>query len=305
VSKLNLLISESIGVNPKSRSKPLLCMEINPPRGINYSSTLEQLGKRAEQLDFVNVTDCALAKMRASSISFAAIIKNKTGIEPLVNISCRDRNVMALQADLLGAQLLGLSSVITLTGDAMSVGYTPEAKGVFEVNSVGLLEIISNLNLAKDGTGRELRGNTQIVAGVVANPNANNMSAELKRLKKKKDAGAVYVLTQPVYDFNKAQEFCSQATQLGLAVFLGLMPIKDKSALGSIAKIPGIKIAEEIFSQWQTLDDQDLKKASFEFCLQQARTCLDNVVGFHIVAGASVKLAFELLDLMSSWKKEL
>ena len=265
-------------------------------------ATIQRIIKHSKQLDFINVTDCALAKLRAGALPFAAIIKQQTGKEPLVNVSCRDRNVMALQADLMGAWMQGVQSIVALTGDAMSVGDTPERQGVFEVNSIGLLQIINSLNQSKDLEGKEIKGATSFVPGVVANPNAKNLSVELRRLEKKRAAGASYVLTQPVYDHARAAEFCSAANAMGIAVFLGLMPVKNQAGLKGLCSIPGVKIPEALTAQWSSLSDDGLRSATVDFCLQQAELCLKDCAGFHVVAGASPQLAFELLVKLDAWR---
>ena len=173
-----------------SGEKPLLSLEVNPPHGVEFESILQRLEGRLEGVDLFNVTDSALARMRFAAIPFASLLKNRFGLEPLVNISCRDRNLIAIQGDLLAAWALGIRSVVALTGDAVSVGDSPERKGVFEVNSVGLLKVIAKLNSGYDLAEKPLSGGTAFVPGVVVNPNAKNAAAELRRLDKKREAGA-------------------------------------------------------------------------------------------------------------------
>jgi 5,10-methylenetetrahydrofolate reductase len=132
--------------------RPLLCLEVNPPRGVDVEAVLSRFAS-LQGVDLVNITDSALAKMRCSALSFAALFKQRVGIEPLVNLSCRDRNVIGMQSELLGAWTMGVRSIVALTGDAVTVGDLPDAKGVFEVNSIGLLKIIAALNGGKDLSG--------------------------------------------------------------------------------------------------------------------------------------------------------
>src|SRR5689334_4471947 len=114
---------------------PFLCLEVNPPRGTDLTAIFQRLDGNIDGIDFLNVTDSALARMKCGALPFASLLKQRYGIEPLVNLACRDRNIIALQSDLLGGWILGVRSVVALTGDAVTVGDLPETKGVFEVNS--------------------------------------------------------------------------------------------------------------------------------------------------------------------------
>ena len=167
--------------NFKNTSKKLLCIEVNPPKGTDLEAIFKRLDQHLTHVDFFNITDSALARMRMSPLPFAAKLKERYGVEPMVNISCRDRNLLALQADLLSGWMMGVHSVVALTGDALSVGDNPDRKGVFEVNSVGLLNAIETLNSGQELAGNKLKGAPNFSPGVVVNPNARNSNAELKK----------------------------------------------------------------------------------------------------------------------------
>jgi 5,10-methylenetetrahydrofolate reductase len=149
--------------------RPVICLEVNPPRGVDLDPIFTRLEGHIDGLDFFNVTDSALARMKCASLPFAAMLKQRFGVEPLVNLSCRDRNVIALQGELLAAWMMGVRSIVALTGDAVSIGDLPSAKGVFEVNSVGLLQIVEKLNSGYDLAGNELKGAPHFWPGAVVN----------------------------------------------------------------------------------------------------------------------------------------
>lgn len=276
------------------KTRPLLCLEVNPPRGVEVGDVLARLEGQTGGIDFFNVTDCALAKMRLAAIPFAAILKNRFGIEPLVNISCRDRNLIALQADLLGGWALGVRSVIALTGDAVTIGDSPERKGVFEVNSIGLLSAIATLNEGKDLVGNQLTGTPEYLPGVVVNPNARNRGAELKRLKRKFDAGARYALSQPVFDEVSSVEFFKEAQAIGIPIFVGLMPLKSGRSVAGLSKVPGVRVSEAIEKLAKDDPERDLSDFSVHHCLSLAELNAPYVAGFHVVSGATPKLALRL-----------
>lgn len=281
-------------------SRPLLCLEINPPRGTDVEGVLARCAT-LKGIDFVNVTDSALAKMRLSALAFAGIFKQRLGIEPLVNVSCRDRNIIALQSELLGAWAMGVRSVIALTGDAVTVGDLPDAKGVFEVNSIGLLNILATLNGGKDLAGVELKGKPEFVSGVVVNPNARNRDAEIKRLVRKRDAGASYALSQPVFDCEQSRGFFEAAAAVGIDLFIGLMPFKSAKAFDGIAKVPGIKISEELVQRVGGLPESEVAEHSLALALEVAEAARPFVRGVHVVSGGAPLLALTLCERLVSW----
>jgi 5,10-methylenetetrahydrofolate reductase len=280
--------------------RPLLCLEINPPRGTDVEPVLDRYAQ-LKGVDLVNVTDSALAKMKLSGFVFAALFKQRFGVEPVVNLSCRDRNVIALQADLLGAWSLGIRSIVALTGDAVTVGDLPDAKGVFEVNSIGLLNIISTLNSGRDLAGGELKGGTGYVPGVVVNPNARNRDAEIRRLIRKREAGGSYALSQPVFDVEQAVAFFEAAAASGVDNFVGLLPFKTAKGFEAVAKIPGIKVPERVLDKVRTLGDSDVPAYSLDVACEIAERVQPFVRGFHVVSGGSPLLAIDLCNRLASW----
>ena len=294
-------IHKLLGENQDS-SRPLICIEVNPPRGTDVESVLQRYAG-IEGIDLVNVTDSALAKMRLSGLAFGSLFKQRLGIEPLVNLSCRDRNIIGLQSDLLGAWALGVRSVVALTGDAVTVGDLPDAKGVFEVNSIGLLNILATLQEGKDLAGVELKGKPAYVAGVVVNPNVRNRDAELKRLARKRDAGAVYALSQPVFDVELAQAFFEAAQPLGMDMFVGLLPFKSAKAFEGIAKVPGIKVAEGLLEKVRGIPESGIAEFSMGVALEIAARVKHCVRGFHVVSGGSPLLAIDLVQRLVSWNR--
>jgi 5,10-methylenetetrahydrofolate reductase len=256
--------------------------------------------EKVRGIDFLNITDSALAKMKLSSLAFASIIKQRLGIETVVNLSCRDRNVIALQSDLLGGWALGVRSIVALTGDAVTVGDLPEAKGVFEVNSVGLLNLIATLNGGKDMAGNELKGHPAYTPGVV-NPNVKNPNAEIKRLLRKKEAGAVYALSQPVFDPEQACAFFEAASSVGLDLFVGLLPFKSVQSFEGISKVPGIKIPDGVAQKVRSVAPEKVGETSLDVAMEVAERVKPFVRGFHVVSGGSPLLALDLCQRLSDW----
>ena len=271
-------------------TEPIICLEVNPPRGVNLLPIFERLDNNLEGVDFLNVTDSALARMKCGALSFASVLKQRYGLDALVNLSCRDRNVIALQGELLAGWMLGIRSVIALTGDAVTIGDMPEAKGVFEINSIGLLKILAQLNSGLDMAGNKLSGAPDYVPGVVVNPNARNPSAEIKRLKRKVDAGAAYALSQPVFDEQNSVSFFKEAKEIGIPILMGLLPFKSAHSAQNLSQVPGIKMSEKILLEIENAGDKDLSDFSIEHCLHLAELNREYVRGFHVISGVAPKV---------------
>lgn len=288
------------------RTGPLLCYEVNPPKGVDLKPIWKRLDEvnASNIIDFFNVTDCALAKMRLAALPFAAALKQRYGVEPLVNISCRDRNIIALQSDLLAGWAGGVQSVVALTGDAVTVGDNPTAKGVFELNSVGLLKLIERLNSGSDLSGAALAGAPCFFPGVVVNPNVRNPSVEIKKLQRKVAAGARYALSQPVYDKASAAEFFEQSKVAQIPVFAGLLPLKTPRAAKAISAVPGIRIPETLLAQLVQPDDADASEFFISHCIELACSLSSVVAGFHVIGGATPKLGLQLIQELAKLRSE-
>ncbi len=294
---MSVAIFEQIKINP---SKPLLCLEVNPPRGVEVQEIFLRLDGNVAGIDLFNVTDSALARMKLAGLPFGSLLKQRLGIEVAVNLSCRDRNLLALQADLLAGWALGVRSVVALTGDAMTIGDSPDRKGVFEVNSIGLLNVITTLNSGKDLAGNELQGAPQYCPGAVVNPNVRNPAAELKRLARKKEAGARYALSQPVFDLEASRAFFESAKAVGLPIVMGLLAWRTGKAFSNMSKIPGIRLPESLQAEVAARGDADLSDSSIEHCVKLAARNRDVVAGFHVVSGTTPKLALRLAQELAS-----
>lgn len=296
----NLIMPNSVKKLLNSDKNKLFCVEVNPPKGSSPTNVFSKLDKFLGQVDFFNVTDSALSRMRMNPIAFAAVLKQRYGAEPLVNLSCRDRNLIAMQGDILAGYMQGIESVVALTGDAMSIGDNKERKAVFEVNSIGLLDTIRTLNAGEDLAGNKLEGIPDICPGAVVNPNAKNMAAEIRKLEKKKAAGAMYALSQPVFDAEVARNFFQAAAEVGIPLFLGLLPFKNSKAVRSFSKIPGIKISDKLVNYIGENPQADLREYAFNLCYEIAAGSSEYVRGFHVICGVTPVLAIKFLKFLQN-----
>ena len=180
----------------------VVTVELDPPKTLNLDKILTEVNSAnfRKIVDAVNVTDCPLAKLRMSPIALSHIIQEKIGLEAIFHITCRDRNLLGLQAELLGASALGVRNILALTGDPPEVGDYIMATGVFDVDSTGLVRMVNKLNNGYEHSGNELKDKTDFFVGIAVNPTAQDLTKEIKRFEEKVSAGANFIQTQPIYD---------------------------------------------------------------------------------------------------------
>lgn len=201
-------------------------VEILPPRGVDASK--EVAGAKLckdHGIDCINIPDGPRASARLSAQVTCQIIQQQAGIEAVLHFCCRDRNILSIQSELLGAQATGVRNLICITGDPPRMGTYPDATAVFDVDSIGLTNIVNNLNQGLDIGGNPIGSQTSLLIGVGANPGALNMDEELKRFAWKVEAGAEYVVTQPVFDLNLLERFLRKIEQYKLPVLAGIWPL--------------------------------------------------------------------------------
>jgi len=235
----------------KLGEKFLYLVEMDPPRGVDMSGELEAARRlKAKGVDGITISDSPMARVRMSPLALSHRISSELGMEVILHFTCRDRNILGLQSDLLGAYALGIENILALTGDPPSVGDYPYAVAVFEVTSTGLLRIIKSLNQGKDLAGNPLSQKTTFFVGIAANPGAANLGEEVERLEEKAAAGADFILTQPLFDPVILERFLRQAAHLRLPVIVGLLPLYSlRHAEFLQNEVPGIDIPQPVMKR--------------------------------------------------------
>jgi len=196
--------------------------ELNPPKGVDHSAVLQTAERMAPLVDAINITDNAGAVMRMGSLPLCHLLKDR-GIEPVLQLTCRDRNRIALQSELLNACALGVRNVLCLTGDHVRLGDHPDAKASFDLDSVSLLWAVERLNSGRDLRGAFLKGATDLCAGAAANPNASPSEPQLLKMRRKSQAGARFFQTQAVFEISQLRPFASLAADLKIPLILGVL----------------------------------------------------------------------------------
>jgi methylenetetrahydrofolate reductase (NADPH) len=275
---------------------PTLWVEVSPPRGINVEPLLKRLSVLRNKVDAINLTDNAMAKVKLSGLVFAIMIRQRLGIPVALNFSCRDRNVLALKSDLLGAAAAGIDAVVALTGDKVAPGSHAEARSVHDVNVFGLLRIIGELNRGDTGEGKAaLKTLPALMVGAVANPNRQDQDRELELLARKAIGGAQFIITQPVFDLEKADRFLDQAGAMGLQVVMGVLPVKRAEMANYLKeRVKDLSNAGEHFERYAGLSEEQSRQLSIEHSLELMNALASRVAGFNIMSGGGPSLAIEL-----------
>jgi len=273
--------------------KFLVTAELDVPRGLDMSSVID--GARylhRSGIDAINLTDGARARLRISSIALSYLMQKEVGIEAMTHLTSRDRNMIGLQAELLGAHALGLRNILCITGDPTSIGDYPHATSVFDVDSIGLIRAVSAMNSGKDLMGNSIEQRTSFLIACAANPKADDMEREVRRLSKKIEAGADIVFTQPMYEMNTLEQFVKRIEQWKKPVMLGVLPLRSyRHAEFLHNEIPGMTIPDGIREKLRSAGD----KAS-SVGVQLTKDFLHEAR--HLVAGAYLMPPFKKYDVV-------
>jgi homocysteine S-methyltransferase len=261
-----------------------ISVELDPPKGSNpeklirVAAELKQVGA-----DAVNIADSPLARVRMSCLALAYLIKQSVDISIVLHFTTRDRNLMGLQADLLGAHAVGIKDILALTGDPPSLGDYPQATAVYDVDSIGLVNIIKKLNSGFDFFGNSIGKPTSFSIGVAVNPTAPDYQVELSRLRQKVDAGGQYIFTQPLFDLDLIKRAVDDMSGYGLPVILGILPLVSyKHAEYLHNEVPGIAIPERIRLQMNRAGDKS-SEAGEEIAMELIEKAKPYVGGLYLM----------------------
>ncbi len=234
-------------------------IELVPPHGTSLEKTLQKTRRLTEHgINSVNIPDGPRASSRISTLVTAIELQRETGVETMPHLCCRDKNIIGIQSELLGAHAAGIRNLLLITGDPPKVGNYPEATGVFDIDSVGLISLANNLNRGIDLGGKELKEPTRFVIGAGANPAAPLFTREIDRVFEKAKAGADFFITQPVFDVELLQRFLEAVDSAGVPVLAGIWPLTSyRNALFLHHEIPGITIPEELRKRMQRCEGKD------------------------------------------------
>ncbi len=263
------------------------CGEIGPPQSCDGDVIRNKSKYFKGYVDAVNITDNQTAIARLSSIASAKILIDE-GVEPIIQITCRDRNRLAIQSDLLGAAALGIRNVLCLTGDYQTFGDHPEARGVFDLDSIQLIATVADMNSGFLLSGFEMKKAPEFLIGAAANPFAEPFEMRLIRLYKKIEAGAHFIQTQPVFDLEIFTRWMDRVVAMGLhektVILAGVMPVRSlKALLWMKEEVPGVKINDEYLDRMKQARDPKEEGVKMAVEIIQTLKNIKGVRGIHLM----------------------
>ncbi len=298
IAQLPLEQKSKIGAKLASGEK-ITTIEITPPMGINMSAIIEKACLCDEMdIDAINIPDGPRASSRLSPVITAALIQQQTEIETIVHFCCRDRNLIGMQSDMLGAGAIGLNNMLIITGDPPKLGQYPNATGVFDADSIALTSVLKNLNCGIDIGGSSFSPGVCITIGVGANPVAIDLPREIDRFKQKVQAGAEYAITQPVFDVKMLMDFLKKIEPFTIPIVAGIWPFTSyKNAEFMANEVPGVVVPDELLHRMsQAKTKQQGIAAGIEIAREMIAEISDYVQGFAVSAPfGNVRIALAAL----------
>lgn len=243
--------------NALARGNFVVSMELVPPRGYGAQTLVERARQlRIHGVDFVNIPDGPRATGRMSALAAAVMIEQQAGIETILHYACRDRNMIGMQSDLLGAHAMGIRNLLVVTGDPPRVGDYPDATAVYEVDAIGLTNLVAQLNRGQDIGGQPIGDATAFHIGVAANPGALDLEREIRRFKYKVEAGAEFAITQPVFDVAALLRFLARIEAFKIPVLAAITPLESLRHAEFMAnEVPGVSVPAEILDRMRDADE--------------------------------------------------
>jgi homocysteine S-methyltransferase len=238
-------------------TKFMTTVELDIPRGLDMSSVIE--GSRflhQRGIDAINITDGARARLRMSSIAISSMIQREVGIEAMTHLATRDRNMIGVQAELMGAHAFGLRNILCITGDPTNIGDYPHATSVFDIDAIGLIRAVRSMNEGSDLLGNSIGESTSFFIACAGNPVADDLDKEIEKLEKKVEAGTQVVFTQPVYEMKTLEQFLRRIEHLHIPLMLGILPLRSsKHAEFLHNEVPGMRIPDEVRERMRNAGD--------------------------------------------------
>ncbi|MFC1870194.1 methylenetetrahydrofolate reductase [Chloroflexota bacterium] len=272
--------------------------EVGPPKGADISETVHHIDLLKKKVDAINVTDHQSSVMRFPSLGGCLLVKERGG-EPILQVTCRDRNRLALQADLLLAYSRGITNVLCLTGDSVDVGDHKEAKPVFDLDSVQLLKMIRTMESGTDIAGNELKGAPKFCIGASVHPEADFIEPQIIKFDKKVSAGAQFFQTQGIFDLASLRRFMQYASQFDVKILAGIIVLSSAGMAKYMNKnVPGITVPQAIIDELATAEKgKGLQKgteiaAGFIKTVNEEKLC----AGVHIMAVGNENIVPEIMD---------
>ena len=292
-----------------ARGEFVTSVEVLPPKGCDAAKTLESIRLLKENnVDAVNIPDGPRAQTRMSAQATAVLVEQQIGIEAVLHYCCRDRNLLGMMSDLLGAAALGLRNLLLITGDPPKMGPYPDATAVFDIDAIGLTNMVNKLNHGLDLGNNPIGCPTAFTIGVGVNPGAVNLDEEIRRFEYKVEAGAQYAITQPVFDTAQLREFLDKIQHVRIPIVAGIWPLVSyRNAEFLSNEVPGVRVTKEILERMRRASEKS-KEAARDEGIAIARESLaevrDSLQGVQVSAPfGNVKYALQVFEALPEFQK--
>ncbi|MDZ7378825.1 MAG: bifunctional homocysteine S-methyltransferase/methylenetetrahydrofolate reductase [candidate division KSB1 bacterium] len=297
---------EKSALGRKLGKKFVISVEVLAPRGSDPTEVLHSVARlRDLGIDTVNIPDGPRASARMCPMALAKIIHDQVGVEPLLHYTCRDRNLLGIQSDLLGAHALGIRNILAITGDPPKLGDYPSATAVFDVDSIGLTRIIAGLNRGADIAGNQIGSCTSFLIGVGVNPTAPDLERELERFRQKIEAGAEFALTQPVFDDELFADFLERISDCRIPLLLGIMPLMSFRMVEFLNnEVPGVHVCAAVAERMRhAKSKEEAREVGILTAQETLRRFRDRVQGIYLMppfGKERTEVAAQVLEALAS-----
>ncbi|NQT73083.1 MAG: methylenetetrahydrofolate reductase [Chloroflexi bacterium] len=291
-------MAKSLFEEKLNSGKFLITTEVGPPKGVDIEELKHHIDLLKEKVDAINVTDHQSSVMRYPSLGGCLLVKEQGG-EPILQMTCRDRNRMALQADLMFAHSRGVNNVLALTGDSIDVGDHPNVKPVFDVESAQLLRLIRTLESGKDAAGNDLKGSPEFCIGASVHPSADFIEPQLIKFEKKVAAGAQFFQTQGIFELASFRRFMQYASQFNVKILAGIIVMASAGMARYMNKsVPGIIVPQEVIDELATAEKGKGLQKGIEIAVRLIRGIKEENLcdGVHIMAVGNEGIVPEIIE---------
>jgi homocysteine S-methyltransferase len=267
------------------RKKPTIIVELDPPRDLEHESIIRgAVELKRAGIDALTMADSSLGITRMSNMALGHLVKQKTGLPLVIHLSCRDRNLIGMQAELMGLYALGMDTVLALTGDPAKFGDQPGATSVYDLNSFNLIAMIKKMNHGIAFSGRAMKQSARFTVGVAFNPNVDRIETQVNRLRKKVQLGADFVMTQPIFDWRKAREIYEATREFDIPVFIGIMPlVSGRNADFLHNEVPGIEIPLKVRERLYRFEGERARREGVTVAAEILESVLDYFNGIYLI----------------------
>ncbi|WP_127534142.1 bifunctional homocysteine S-methyltransferase/methylenetetrahydrofolate reductase [Paenibacillus kobensis] len=280
-----------------AKQRHTVIVELDPPRDLDITKFMEGAAAlKAAQADALTMADNSLAVTRMSNIALATLVKERTGIRPLVHIACRDRNLIGTQSHMMGLDALGIDHVLAVTGDPARFGDLPGATSVYDMTSFEMIKMIRQLNAGIAFSGQPLKQKANFIVGAAFNPNVKHLDKAVARLEKKIASGAHYIMTQPVYDTDLIERMAEATKHIDVPIFVGVMPLASgRNAEYLHNEVPGIQLSDSVRSRMAGLEGEAGRAEGVQIASELIDAIMPHFNGIYLMTpfmlyGMTVKL---------------